>query len=651
MRSARGAKAMSMWCRGSRICVLVALVAGLLGAQAAPAAGYNPITPTQSDRTITLTGKGLTTEEVVAVARHGAKVRLSEGAERRSLDAYNLLLDGARQGLAIYWFNRAAGSGRETVIFEGDPLSPENEQLLLETQLGRFKSFPRDGVGPEVMDEEIVRAMMVVRANTMVYEAASPGLTEMLPAMLNNRVSPVVQSRGSPGEGDLPQMGNVGGAMVGAGQAYFRGQKMSAREALARAGIEPLVPFAADDAALTSTNAFTTGQAALLLEESKQLLDWSDLTFAMSMLGLNSSITPLTEPPQQIHPFPYDNWLSKRLLKLVRGSYLFDYETPNLDAGEEAPEEEGLGRIIQDPLSYRDYNHRNGSLWQAYSQLKRDVLIQINSSDHNPAVVPGSRPSDSWELNTPWLRRYYVEPSDRSRGGFILSNSNFVHLPVNNDIQAFSIALAEAMAGTAQRPLRLTDTFFTVVAAGDVLSPDILDSTPPQGSSYSISDLFAEIQQLANPVPAQGNALIRQVEDVEGFGRQKVARARLAVDNALRLVAEELLSASYWMEVRREQKPSRSFAVAPTAALTALRTVIPWQDDAPPELPTAELVHAFMLGTPAATFMGKHADDPRIRGATKRAARKAKQNQREAQAKRRHLKIHAGQPAKAARRP
>jgi histidine ammonia-lyase len=629
--------------RGTRVGLFVALVAGLLCVFAASAAAYNPITPTQSNRTVTLTGKDLTIEEVVAVARHGAQVRLSNAAKQRSKDAYDLLLDGARQGVSIYGFNRGTGSGRETVIFEGDPLSPENEQILREGQLRRFRARPRVGVGPEVVDEEIVRAMMVVRANTMVYESASPEETEMLPAMLNSRIAPVVQSRGSPGEGDLPQMQNVGGAMVGAGQAYLAGEKMPARQAMAQAGVELLQP--AVYSPLVSTNAYTTGQAALLAHEAKQMLNWSDLTFAMSMLGLNSSITPLAEPPQQIHPFPYDNWLSKRLLSLVRGSYLFDYETPNLDAGEEAPEEEGLGRIIQDPLSYRDYNHRNGALWQAYSQLKRDTLIQINSSDHNPAVVPGSRPGDSWELRTPWLRRYFVQPSDRSKGGFILSNSNFVHLPLNNDIQSLSMALAEAMAGTAQRPLRLTDTFFTVVTAGDVVSPDILSNAPDTGSSYSISDLFAEIQELANPVPAQGNALVRQVEDVEGFGRQKVARARLAVDNALRLVAEEMLSASYWMEIRKEQKPDRSFGVAAPAALNALRTVVPWQDTNRPEIPTAELVHAFMLGTPASAFMGNDADDPSIRSATKRAARKVKRNRREARAKRRLLRLQASEPA------
>jgi histidine ammonia-lyase len=593
-------------------CALLTMVAGLLCINVSGAWGYNPISPTQAGTTITLDGKHLTIEQVVAVARHGAKVALAPSARKRSLDAYNLLLEGARQNIPIYWFNRAPGSGRETVIFEGDPLTPENKQLLLTRQLNTFRNGARSGVGPEVADEEIVRAMMVVRANTMVYEAASPDLTQRLLDLLNKNISPVVQSRGSPGEGDLPMMSNVGATMVGAGQAYLNGQKMPAAQALAQAGLAPLVPFAADDAALTSTNAYSAGQVALLLHDAKRMLDWSDLTFAMSMLGLNSSITPLAAVPQNARPFPYQNWQARRLLNLIRGSYLFELE------------QDGK-RIIQDPLSFRDYNQRNGALWQAYAGLKRDTLIQINSSDHNPAVVPGTRPSDSWELNTPWVKQYYVNGPNGVKG-YILSNSNFVAMPWSNDLEAFVIALAQSIAGSVQRDLRFPDTFFTVISPSEVLSADVLAKAPPQANSYAISDLMAEIQTLANPVPAQGNSLVRNVEDMESFTRQKVARARLAVDNAFRLVAQELLSASYWMDVRAAQRPGRSFAQAPAAAKEALRAVIPWQSDSRPELPAGDLAYFFMLGTPASTFMGGDAAEPgpEVRAATRRAGKVAR---------------------------
>jgi histidine ammonia-lyase len=598
------------------------LLAGvaLLLVPAGSTAAFNPIVPTKSNETVTLNGKRLTIEQVVDVARHGAQVKLATAARQRSLDAYELLLEGARQDIPIYFFNRGTGSGRETPIFSGDPLRPDNRQLLLERQLRIFKNGPRQGIGPEVADEEIVRAMMVVRANTMVYEAATPELTQMLLDLLNHYISPVVQSRGSPGEGDLPMMGNVGGTMVGAGQAYLRGQRMPARQALAQAGLQPLVPFAADDAALVSTNAYSAGQAALLLYDSKRMLDWSDLTFSMSMLGLNSSITPLTAVPQEARPFPYQNKLARRLLNLIRGSYLFEFERP--------PGFDGR-RIIQDPLSFRDYSQRNGALWEAYARLKKNILIQINSSDHNPAVVPGSKPSDSWELNTPWLRRYFVEEGEAGVSGFILSNANFVAQPWGNDLEAFTIALSNALAAHVQRVLRFPDTFFTVVAPSEVLAPEVLAAAPPQGASYTISDLMAEIQTLANPVPAQGNSLVRNVEDMETFTRQRVARARLAVDDALRLVAQEILSASFWMEVRKAQNPDRSFGAAPTSALQSLRAVLPWQlaTDLRPELPAGELVYSFMNAVPAATFMGADGAEPtavrsRTMGAVKRGKRR-----------------------------
>ena len=217
---------------------------------------YQPISEIQQDKTITLTGRDLTIEQVVDIARHGAKVELSAEALQRSADAYGLLLQGAAEGITIYWFNRGAGDQRETVIFSGDPTSPENKKLLSEQQLSRFKGGVARGYGPEISEEALVRAIMAIRANTMSYEAASPPLTHILVDMLNKRVTPVVQSRGTLGEGDLPTMGNIAAAMVGEGDAYYQGVRMKAAEALQKAGIKPLEPFAADQAALISTNAY-----------------------------------------------------------------------------------------------------------------------------------------------------------------------------------------------------------------------------------------------------------------------------------------------------------------------------------------------------------------------------------------------------------
>jgi histidine ammonia-lyase len=282
--------------------VLVGL--GLWVSAAIAQTNYRPIAPIRAGDVVVLTGHDLTVDQVIAIARDGAQVRLSPDAKQRQADAYGLLLEGSAEGIPIYGFNRGAGAAREVALFTGDPLAPANKALLSKRVEKAILNGPRQGIGPEVSDEEIVRSLMAVRVNTMTYEAASPALSDLLTEMLNRRVTPVVQSRGSLGEADLAALGNVFGAMGGAGDAYYRGRRMSAAAALAAAGLEPLQP--ADvlyPSALISTNALSVGQAALLVHDAKLTLDWADLILAMDLEAMNSSVTPLSTPVQAARPF------------------------------------------------------------------------------------------------------------------------------------------------------------------------------------------------------------------------------------------------------------------------------------------------------------------------------------------------------------
>ncbi|MGO8830621.1 MAG: aromatic amino acid ammonia-lyase [Steroidobacteraceae bacterium] len=552
---------------------------------------YRAITPSMADKTVVLTGRDLTVDQVVQVARYGAKVSLSPEARQRSADAYGLLLEAAAEGVSVYWFNRGSGSGREKFIFKGDPLAPANKKLLEERQLAIFRRGALAGLGPQVGEEEIVRAMMVVRANTMSFEAASPQLTQRLLDLLNERITPVVLSRGTVGEGDLGPFTNIGAAMVGAGTVYYRGARMPAAQALKQAGLEPLVPFAADDSELESSNAYATGQAALLLHDAREALSWADLIYAIDLNGMNSSVSPLSQPVQANRPFKWLNWDAQRVLEMLRGSYLFELDEQ---------------RIIQDPESLRASSIRQGSAWQAWAQLRDDVLIQMNSSDHNPAVRVGASPADSWELNTPQLAQFYVKGGPRSNGkhGFIFSNANWDPYPMANDIEAFSIALANMDVAIAQRIVRFSNPFFTVISPSDELSGDPGRFGLAQGSEIDAAALMQQIQGLINPVPPEGNALIKTVEDLQTQTRLKVVRARQAVEDTIDLLAEDLLTGTSWLDLRKVQNPARSFGPSSTAVWTALRKVLPFNDEGARvrEVPIHELAASFIREHAAAEF-------------------------------------------------
>src|SRR5579863_5032525 len=485
MRGWRGA-AMAGWC--SAVCFIAS-------APSSAAAGYQPINVTKGDSVITLTGHDMTIEQVVDVARHGAKVQLSPEAKQRQADNHGLLLEAAAEGVAVYWFNRGAGDQRETVMFSGDPLTPKNKAYLEKSQLMEFQLGAIFGFGPEVGDEEIVRAMMVIRANAMTSNAPSPQLSQMLVDLLNHRITPVVQSRGTLGEGDLAQLSNVGAAMVGAGDAYYQGTRMTAADALAKANLKPIQPFAADTNALTSSDAYATGIAALTVDDAQRALEWADLIYAMDLNGMNSSITPISTVVQRERPFQWLNWDAARVLDMIKGSYLFG-DDPK--------------RIIQDPESLRASSIRQASAWEEWGALRDAVVLQMNSSDHNPAVRTDLSPHDAWDLATPQLQKYYVKGGAHSNGkhGYIVSNANWDPYPLANKLESFVIALANMDIAVSLRIQRFGNPFFTAVTPAEVFTGV---PAPVRDYGYSPVDLQQEIQSLTNPIAPSGAALVSTV--------------------------------------------------------------------------------------------------------------------------------------------
>jgi histidine ammonia-lyase len=573
------------------------MIGGLIASSPALAqSNYRPLDPSALDKTVTLTGRDLTVEQVVEVARYGAKVELSQEAKQREADNYGLLLEAAAEGIPVYWFNRGAGDQRETVMFSGDPMLPKNKAYLEKSQLQEFRLGAIMGYGPEVTDEEIVRAMMVVRANAMTYNAPSPQLSQMLLDLLNRRITPVVQSRGTLGEGDLAPLSNVGAAMVGVGEVYYQGARMRATEALARAGLKPIQPFAADINALTSSNAYATGIAALAVFDAHQALDWADLIYAMDLNGMNSSITPLSTVVQRERPFKWLNWEAARVRDMLKGSYLFG-DDPH--------------RIIQDPESLRASAIRQASAWEDWGALRDAVVLQMNSSDHNPAVRTDLSPEDSWELSTPQMMKYFIKGGKNSNGkhGYIVSNANWDPYPMANKLEDFVIALANMDIAVSLRIDRFSNSFFTLADPAQALH------LPPGsgfelylagGGGYTPVDLQQEIQSLTNPVAPSGAAIVATVEDLQAQTRIKAYRVRQAVSTTFDLLGHDLLTATFWLDVRKAQEPSRSFGDGPTAAWAAFRKIMPLLpalDASPPQpQPRPMAAAAFLKSTPAGKF-------------------------------------------------
>jgi histidine ammonia-lyase len=183
-----------------------------------------------------------------------------------------------------------------------------------------------------------------------------------------------------------------------------------------------------------------------------------------------------------------------------------------------------------------------------------------------------------------------------------------------NEIEAFTIALANMDTAVAQRMLRFTSTFFTVIAPSDESPGEPGRFHLTQGSEIDAVALMQEIQGLINPVPPEGNALIQNVEDMQGQTRLKVTRARAAVEDTIDLLAEDLLTGTYWLDLRKSQNPARSFGAAPMAVWNAFRAILPFNGVGPTAAtqPIHEIAADFIRGNAAANFYKDNSREPDV---------------------------------------
>ena len=565
----------------ARVLPPLIVAAAALGAAAAAAAEFHPIEPVADGRLVTLTGHDLTIEDVVAVARHGAQVRYSPEAIERARAGDELRAEAGAENIPVYGLNRGAGALREVQV--------KRDQFV---QLTIARGGAKEGVLPEIADEDLIRAFLVIRANSVPFEASGPEFMQLLVELLNRRVTPVMYSRGTLGEGDLFLTSNFLATMVGRGDAYYRGVRMGAAAALQKAGLAPLATRIGGG----TSNAYADALAALLVADGRQALEWADLVHALDKLAMNSSVTPMASLVQTKRPFKWVAWDAARLMDMLKGSYLF---------------EDDPKRILQDPESMRASYIRQGSAWQAWAALRDDVLVQINSGEQNPVVLLDASPGDSWELATPQFMKYYVKggPLNHGRHGYVLSTANWDPYPMTNEIEGFTLALANMDAAIVQRIERFNDRgptpFFTGIFPKDVLTPEQLRLSPSMLEPFfAFMDVFAEIQSDAHAITAEGTAADFGVADIEAYSRLKAVRGREVVDLTLQLLAYDLLTGTYWLDVRKAEDPKRLFGPAPTAVWTAFRQRIPWQQevDSRPDVPYGAVAYDFLKRTPAASF-------------------------------------------------
>lgn len=506
-----------------------------------------------SDQPLILTGKDLTVEEVVNVARFHKSVKISPEARERVERSHQLLLRGAKDNQPIYGLNRGVGLNKDRKIFKGDAIDPEIRQIS--TQFNRNMIYSHStGVGSDTA-EEVIRAAMLVRLNMMLNGVSGIQVkaVDLLENFLNRQIHPVMPSRGSVGEADIAILSHIALAMMGEGEVIFLGKQMPAAEAFKAAGLEPLSPFAKDALSILSSNAYSVGLSALTLHDTSFLIDQMNLVFAMSLEGVNGNVAPFLLQVQKMRPF-CSQWLAaENVRKILEGSYLWELDEK---------------RALQDPLSFRTATQVHAATMDMLLILRKQVNINLNSSDENPAVLLDlALTADA----SPQEKQYYIQSADIQ--GAIIPSANFEPLTWIIKFEGLAIALTHASHNSVQRMINLSAPEHTSLSR--FLAPN--DKTIAFGTiQKAFMALDSEIRSLANPVSMDFFPLAGGIEDHATNAPLVISRVAKIVDNLIYITAIEEMHAAQAMDLRKQKSAGIRFGKETEAELQAFRKVVPF---------------------------------------------------------------------------
>jgi histidine ammonia-lyase len=494
---------------------------------------------------VLIDGGSLTLEEARAVAHDGARVEIAAAARKR-IDAARAYVDQIiSDGRVVYGITTGFGRFSDVTIAGTDVLELQRNLILSHCC----------GVG-EPLDAEKTRALMLLRANVLAkgYSGARYEVLETLVEMLNRGLLPVIPSRGSVGaSGDLAPLAHLASVMIGEGEAVWQDRRLSGREAMASAGVEPLVLHAKEGLALINGTQFMTGIGLLALFKAETIVKCADVAAAMTLealRGTDAAYVPLTHA---VRPHPGQLATARNLMRLLEDSEILP-----------AHSDPASDKKVQDAYSLRCAPQVHGAAKDALAYVRRVLEVEINAATDNPLVFP---------------------EEDR-----VISGGNFHGQPVSQAMDFLSIALTHT-AGICERRIE----YMLDPATSDHL-PAFLTRHGGLHSGLMIAQvtaaaLVSENKTLAHPASVDSIPTSANKEDYVSMGAYAARKADDVCQNSLIVLAVELLCAAQALEFGQGLRPGRGV----DAAYRKIREHVPPLEADRPQTPDIEAVARLVL--------------------------------------------------------
>ncbi|RLF96476.1 histidine ammonia-lyase [Thermococci archaeon] len=432
-------------------------------------------------------------EDIEKVALKKAKVKLSENKKdelRRSRNTLERISESKR----IYGVNTGVGAFKDIQI---------EDFVEFQKRIVRSHSC---GTG-EPMSEEEVRAIMLVRANTLSkgFSGVRPEVVEKLVEFINEGVTPYVPEKGSVGaSGDLVPLAHIALSLIGEGEVIQNGERMRTKEFLRSIGLEPLSIDKKEGVSLINGTSAMAGLSSLLVLDAYRLLKLSDVAAAMTSEAILSDDGFFREEVWKLRPYCGVREVISNLRKLTKGSTLL-----------------GKSREVHDPYSVRCTPQVHGAVREAYKELKKKIELEINSVTDNPLLV----------------------------GEDIISAGNFHAQPIALALDYFIIGMTSLSLISERRISILLDEKFNR-GLPSFLVEEGGKNTGFMILQYTAASLAGENKSLSYPSSVTSIPTGGGFEDLVSMGMTSVLRAKRVVENTLSVILIELMCAAQALEFR-----------------------------------------------------------------------------------------------------
>jgi len=456
-------------------------------------------------------GYNLTIEKVVEVARFGEKVELAPEAVEKIKKCRTVLEKKIQAKEIMYGVNTGIGEFSEIVL--DDEQVKEFQKYLIYNHSA--------GIGEAVPIEQ-VRGAMLGRINVHAkgHSGCRLEITQTLIAMLNKGVTPFVCNKGSVGAcGDLAPMSQIALLMMGEGEAFYNGERLSGKAAFEKAGIEIPGLQARDGLATINGSNLLTAMSALHIYDFNRWLKQAEIAASMSLEALLANMKPYDVRLHKLRGFTGAQRSALAIKKCIEGS--------DLVSGK-------MKTKVQDAYSMRSTPQVIGAAHDAVAYARKQVEIELNGVGDNPIFLPDE--------------------------DLTLTGANFQGTPVSLPMDMAGAAITMVSVLSERRLNRLLNPALSVglpaflTKGAGMFSGLML-------SQYTADMMIVEQRILSNPASIQSIPAAADQEDFVSMGMNTALKNGQILDNAYGVLGIEFMAASQALDFR-EFKPGKGVSAA-----------------------------------------------------------------------------------------